>query len=357
MRHASLYENPKAETLLKEADHIDAIADRLSTNYKGSMMPGLGFYHPNNDKEAIEEAEKILGRPWKRDRSNMPGNFERLSFLDFDSFVKELRIEAVRLRVQAFGQKPYPIEICKHCCSAVGWVGPTIRICEGCKDNEVLRRNRYNLPSAMMGTRKSIDATKNKILSKGRKFPLLMNPDIDNQEVSLKARLLALFGERELLEQEQDKLWQIVVDPLGIGNTPEPQIGAICDVPVKYTKEATDSEEFLYLFGAIPYEWTGRYWKRRDDLQNRPLSHLFPTSFSAELDPNAFNSAWNDFVLFVHSANMEMWDNPRYTLRGEEVIVSASMGETNSRVIGKKRYTVSTSQDGTSASFTIDNLD
>ena len=198
-----------------------------------------------------------------------------------------LRKEAARLRVQALGEKTYPVVICSECFRVTGWLDLSGR-CDSCLRQAQLQAA-YADPHGGF-------------VSLGDNRPA----HEDAREPAGPGTLSRLLGGRSARERALADAWLVHVDPDTTGPI-DAEDGYELERPHRDQVEAADGTGMLIRFRTATQRFAGRTWVALETTTIGRDELLVPTEYSAGLPPDQLVEAWLDYRQAVDDVNRDRW--------------------------------------------------
>jgi len=206
-----------------------------------------------------------------------------------DQRAAALRRQAADLRVEALGQRPYPVLICSACFRMTGWLGA-----EG---------------ACATDTRRS--ATSNDWSVGDRRARPVAQP------ATLLRRMRRGLGVST--SRDRAKEWMTKVDPDATGPV-APEEGWGIEWPVKAELPAPEGPDLIVTFDVQSYRFEDGSWRECDVTPGGKPRRLVPREFAASLAIDALAEAWNDFEAEVAAHNARVWATERARRDGTDQI-------------------------------------
>jgi hypothetical protein len=201
---------------------------------------------------------------------------------------RELRTQAARLRVEALGQKSYPVQICSECARVTGWVSGSGQ-CDLC-----LRREQLNAAYAdPHGGFVSLDD--------GRPVHR-----VDERSHSGHGTLARLLGGHAARERATTDAWLACVDPDTTGPI-DPEVGFQLEAARRDQFVAADGTGTVIRFRTATQRFDGSDWIELETTTIGLDGLLVPTEHSAGLPADQLVDAWLDYKQAVEAVNRERW--------------------------------------------------
>jgi hypothetical protein len=201
---------------------------------------------------------------------------------------EQLRGRAAELRIQALGEKPYPVLVCETCFKLTGWLGSGNR-CDTCIDGE-LRKAAYEDPSGGW-----VDVG-------GRRSP---QGPVEAPTHGWK-RAAAAVGWRGPLREERVAVWIGHVEPGETGPI-DPEDGFEIAVADRAEDAPPEGADLLVRFYVRAVRFAGGRWQ---PLVGVGLPNpVTPDVFAASLPIEQLAEAWSDFRGEVDDFNRGRWSD------------------------------------------------
>ena len=207
-----------------------------------------------------------------------------------------LRKEAAQLRVQALGERPYPVVICSECFRVTGWLDVRGR-CDACLRQEQLRAA-YADP-------------RGGFVTLGDNRPA----HHDAAEHAAAGGLSRLLGGRAARERALADAWLAHVDPDTTGPI-DPEDGYELERPHRDQVDAADGTGMLIRFRTATHRFGSREWVALETTTIGRDELLVPTEYSAGLPPDQLVEAWLDYRQEVDEVNRDRWSRLSADTRG-----------------------------------------
>jgi len=191
---------------------------------------------------------------------------------------RELRAKAAALRVQALGERVYPVLVCSNCFALTGWTDEN-GVCDTCVRASKLTSDFSDAHSGW------VDLGAPRVVGSGsqprrRRFSLRRQREVDT--------------------------WLSRVDPGGTGPI-APEERYALEVARRDELEAADGSGLIVRFRTATCRFADGAWvdETSSDIAARDL--LVPTEFGASLPAEQLAEAWGDFRAAVHEFNRRVW--------------------------------------------------
>ena len=191
----------------------------------------------------------------------------------------ELRKRAAGLRVQALGEKPYPVLVCSACFSLTGWLDEN-GVCE----TDAMRR----LQDSSGGW---VDIRDDRPRYEDGPSPV-------GRRV---ARALGLGRGRDRARE-----WLMWTAPGETGPV-DPEEGWETEAPLSFERPAPSGPHLLVHFDTRSLRFEDGAWRPADTTRGGKLRRLVPREFPASLATDALAEAWSDFKEEVAAHNRAVW--------------------------------------------------
>jgi len=200
----------------------------------------------------------------------------------------EFRIEAARLRVEALGEKSYPVLICSECTRVTGWTSASGQ-CDSCLRRAQLKAA-YSDPHGGFV-----------VLDDSRPVHR-----VDHRSHSGPGTLARLLGGHTARERATIGAWLARVDPDVTGPIdPEPGFGL--EVAHRDQVVAADGTGTLIRFRTATHRFDGRDWIELETTTVARGGLLVPTEHSGGLPADQLVDAWLDYKQAVEAVDRERW--------------------------------------------------
>jgi hypothetical protein len=189
---------------------------------------------------------------------------------------RELRAKAAALRVQALGERVYPVLVCGNCFAVTGWTDEN-GVCDKCVRASKLASDFSDAHSGW------VDLGAPRVLGsqpRRRRFRLRRQREVDT--------------------------WLSRVDPGETGPI-APEERYALEVARRDELEAADGSGLIVRFRTATCRFADGAWvdEASSDIAARDL--LVPTEFGASLPAEQLAEAWGDFRAAVHESNRRAW--------------------------------------------------
>ena len=190
-----------------------------------------------------------------------------------------LRTQAAQLRVQALGDRPYPILVCSSCYRLTGWLDD-----DGICAADAMHRQ-AEAGGGFIDVRDTQPRFQDAPAPLGRRI----------------GRALGL-GTRGGRARE----WLTKVEPGETGPT-EPEEGWDLEAPISFEQPAPSGPHLLVHFDSQSVRFEDGAWRPADTTRGGKPRRLLPREFSASLATDALAEAWADFKEEVAAHNRAVW--------------------------------------------------
>lgn len=201
------------------------------------------------------------------------------------SRARELGLEASRLRMQALGEKPYPVLACSECWQLTGWLGSGER-CDVCISS-ARREEAYADPQGSF-------------VRLGERAPR-----VSGERPATWKRLAAAIGVSGPLVLARNAAWSDRVDA-GVTGPPTPEDGFVVFGAERMEWPAPEGHDLLVRFSTAAYRFERDAWQQT--LQTGGPVPLTPHVFPASLPMDQLAEAWSDYRAEVQRFNEERWE-------------------------------------------------
>jgi hypothetical protein len=191
----------------------------------------------------------------------------------------ELLKRAAALRVQALGDKPYPVLVCSACFSLTGWLGD-----DGVCAEDAMRRQQE-------GTGGFVDIRDDRPRYEDTPAPV-------GRRV---ARALGLGRRRDRARE-----WLVWIEPGATGPV-EAEEGWEIEAPLSFEQPAPSGPHLLVHFDTQSLRFEDGAWRPADTNRGGKVQRLVPREFPASLATDALAEAWSDFKEEVAEHNRAVW--------------------------------------------------
>jgi hypothetical protein len=222
-------------------------------------------------EELLAEAQRLEAEAFRGDEES-PGG-------------RTLRARAAALRVEALGDRVYPVVICAACYRVTGWTSAA-GVCDSCVRSAELNEA-YTDPRGGW-----VEVTD--IRSASTQWPGL----------PLRNRLLGLVARGATV----DRAWLSRVEPDDTGPA-SPERGFELEGANREEIGAADGSGFVIRFSSRTYRFDHAGWVPLETTRIARSGMLVPAEFSAGLPIEQLAEAWGDFRAAVDSFNGRAWAN------------------------------------------------
>jgi hypothetical protein len=184
------------------------------------------------------------------------------------------------VRVQALGERVYPVVICSSCFRVTGWTG-TSGECISCLFHKQMEAA-YTDPHAgwvHLG---------------------------DTRAPEQKRSILAVLAGLVSRERARARAWRARVDP-GTTGPVAPEEGFEIEVAKRGEVGAPDGTGIIVRFGTATYRFDNGRWAAADRTRIAQAELLVPPEFSAAIPIEQLAEAWGDYHAEVASFNERRW--------------------------------------------------
>jgi hypothetical protein len=202
---------------------------------------------------------------------------------------RALRAEAAASRLEALGERPYPVVVCDRCFTLTGWLDAG-----GSCDRCARRRLRLAAEAASGG------------FARGPAAPGYLRRQ-PAPPAPLSLRLAARLGRRQVLARTLAQRWAEHVEPdLSGPIVPEP--GYELEAAFRDEVERCDAHGILVRFTTATVRFAGAGgWERLETTRLGRSALPNPAEFAAELPIEALAEAWGDYRTQVTLWNRRVW--------------------------------------------------
>jgi hypothetical protein len=197
--------------------------------------------------------------------------------------------QAARLRVQALGEKSYPVVVCTECFRVTGWLDAS-RLCDPCVRSRQ-RQAAYSDPHGGFV-----------VLEDSRPAGTPAEPQAGP---GLVGRLLGGKGARDRALVET---WMTRVEPDDTGPV-SPEEGYETEVAHRDEVEAPDRSGMLVRFHTATHRFTGGRWAQLETTRIAGRDLLVPAEHSAGLPAEQLVDAWLDYRTAIDDLNRGRWSH------------------------------------------------
>jgi hypothetical protein len=201
------------------------------------------------------------------------------------SRARELGLEAAKLRMQALGEKPYPVLACSECWQLTGWVGSEGR-CDVCISS-AKREAAYADPQ---GSWVQFEEPA---------------PRRRGQGPAAWKRFAAAIGVDGPLVLAVDAAWGEHVEG-GVTGPPTPEDGFVVFGAERVERPAPEGHDLLIRFSPVAYQFAGGAWHHT--IQTGGPVPLTPHVFPASLPMDQLAEAWSDYTEEIRRFNAARWN-------------------------------------------------
>jgi hypothetical protein len=227
------------------------------------------------DEELVAEADRLDARAIEAGEESPQG--------------RELRGSASALRVQALGERIYPVLVCRECFAVTGWLSA-----DGFCDSCVRRAQLDAAYSAPHGGWVAVDDMR----------PPASEPKAPGG--SLRSRLASLRHPREAHDRAVVRAWMVHVRPDETGPI-EPEQGYEVELAKREELEAADRSGMVIRFHTATAVFGGGDWSERETTRIAHRDILVPPEFPASLPVEQLVEAWGDYQAAVDGFNRRAW--------------------------------------------------
>ena len=191
----------------------------------------------------------------------------------------ELRKRAAKLRVEALGDRPYPVLVCGACFSLTGWLDE-----DGlCATDAMRRREDGGGDFVHVGDDR---------------------PRYEDAPAPFATRVTRALG----LGRQRDRAreWLVWVEPGETGPV-APEEGWEIEAPLSFERPAPSGPHLLVHFDTQSLRFEDGAWRPAETPQGGKLRRLVPREFPASLATDALAEAWADFREEVAAHNRKVW--------------------------------------------------
>lgn len=203
---------------------------------------------------------------------------------------RELRGKAAALRVQALGERSYPLLVCKSCFRVTGWLSQDRQHCDACLRREQVEAAYHDPRGGWVVPDNRVPAAAP--TSKGG---------------PLRHRIGALQHPHEARKQALVTAWMAHVAPDETGPI-APEDGYKVEVAKREELEAADRSGMVVRFHAASHQFDDGRWVELPTTRIPRRDILVPTEFSAGLPVEQIVDAWGDYKAAVDAFNRRTWD-------------------------------------------------
>ena len=190
-----------------------------------------------------------------------------------------LRERAAGLRLEALGDKPYPVLVCSTCFSLTGWLDA-----DGVCAEDAMRQQQD-------GAGGFVDIRDDRPRYEDAPAPL-------GRRV---ARVLGLGRRRDRARE-----WLMWVEP-GTTGPVDPEEGWEIEAPLSFEQPAPSGPHLLVHFDTQSLRFEDGAWRPADTTRGGKVRRLVPREFPASLATDALAEAWSDFKEEVAEHNRAVW--------------------------------------------------
>jgi len=192
---------------------------------------------------------------------------------------EELRKRAAALRVEALGDKPYPVLVCGACFSLTGWLDE-----DGVCAEDAMRQQQESA-GGFADIRDDRPRYEDAPAPVGRRI----------------ARALGLGRRRDRARE-----WLMWIEPGATGPV-DPEEGWEIEAPLSYEQPAPSGPHLLVHFDTQSLRFEDGAWRPADTTRGGKVRRLVPREFPASLATDALAEAWSDFKEEVAEHNRAVW--------------------------------------------------
>jgi hypothetical protein len=227
------------------------------------------------DPDLLEQAKQLENQAMEQGEETSAG--------------RQLRANAAALRVQALGQRSYPLLICESCFKVTGWLSGD-QHCDGCLRREQLQAAYHDPHGGWVVPDNRVPAA----------APT-------SKEGSTRNRIGALRHPHEARNEALASAWMAHVRPDETGPI-APEDGYKVEVAKREELEAADRSGMVVRFHAASHQFHDGRWVELPSTRIPRRDILVPTEFSAGLPVEQIVDAWGDYKAAVDVFNRRTWD-------------------------------------------------
>jgi len=202
------------------------------------------------------------------------------------AYGRTLRARAAALRVEAIGEKAYPVLVCAACYRLTGWVSAQGR-CDACLRHAAARAEEAAgvWPSGV-----------------AHDYPRPTSAP----PAPLGARFAARLGRRQALDKAVVATWMARVEPGETGPV-EPEVGFEIEVATRDEVERMDASGILVRFATLTHRFGGAGWERLASTRVGRSQLPHPAEFAADLPIATLVEAWSDYQQALAAISRRSW--------------------------------------------------
>jgi len=202
------------------------------------------------------------------------------------AYGRTLRARAAALRVEAIGEREYPVLVCAACYRLTGWTNARGR-CDACLRHAAARAE---------------DASG---LWPGGAVHDYPKPTAA-PSAPLGARFAARLGRRHALDEAVVRTWMAHVDPGETGPV-DPEVGFEIEVATRDEVERMDASGILVRFATLTHRFGGAGWERLASTRIGRSQLPHPAEFAADLPIATLVEAWSDYQQALAAISRRTW--------------------------------------------------
>ncbi len=202
---------------------------------------------------------------------------------------RELRTQAAALRVEAVGERVYPVVVCTSCFRLTGWT-TAAGSCDAC---------------ARHAARRAAEAGAGGWGSAAAQAPFPQ--PLTAPALPLGVRLAASIGARGALHAALARAWREHVEPGDTGPI-DPEPGYEVEGAVRDEIERLDGSGVLVRFATATHRFAAGGWERLPSTRIGRSLLPNPAEFAADLEVAMLVEAWGDYQAAVAAINRATWN-------------------------------------------------
>jgi hypothetical protein len=203
---------------------------------------------------------------------------------------RERRGKAAALRVQALGERAYPVRVCQACFQLTGWLSVDGR-CDSCLRRAQLQAA-YHDPHG--GWVELDDARVRASQPRSTRVPV-------------RSRLASLRHPREAHQRALVGAWMARVRPDETGPI-VPEDGYELEVATREELEAADRSGMVVRFHTATHRFADGAWAELETTKIARRDILVPPEFPAALPAEQIIDAWGDYKAAIDAFNRQAWN-------------------------------------------------
>jgi hypothetical protein len=227
---------------------------------------------------------------------------------------RSLRAQAAALRMQALGERVYPVLTCVTCFRLTGWVNGDGN-CDACVRRAQLHAAYSDSHAGWVSVADTRQAP-----TQGPTPPL-------------RARLAAGLGRSQARARITAGRWLAFVEPGDTGPI-DPELGYELEVAHRDEVELTDGSGILVRFSSVAQRFTESGWQQIELTKIAHRDIAVPAEFPASLPVEQLVEAWGDYQAAVAAFNRRVW-----AAEEESREAQRQAGEARDEALREQRHT------------------